>query len=81
MEVPSNVDMKCAVCAGGMRPVRGDLPFKTTDRSIIVVEDLPFFQCMNCPEHLIEDAVLERVDSILAGARGDSEIEVVGFAS
>jgi YgiT-type zinc finger domain-containing protein len=64
-----------------MQALRSDLPFKIADHSIIVVRDLPVLQCVNCPEYLLEDAVMERVDAILARADSEAEVEVVGFAA
>jgi YgiT-type zinc finger domain-containing protein len=73
--------MKCSVCGSEMQALRSDLPFKIADHSIIVVKDLPVLQCVNCPEYLLEDAVTERVDAILARANSEAEVEVVGFAA
>jgi YgiT-type zinc finger domain-containing protein len=73
--------MKCTDCGSEMRQLRSDLPFKTADHSIIVVKDLPVLQCVNCPQYLLEDAVMDRVDAILARASGEAELEVVGFAA
>jgi YgiT-type zinc finger domain-containing protein len=64
-----------------MQALVSDLPFKIADHSIIVVKDLPVLQCVNCPEYLLEDAVMERVDAILARAHSEAEVEVVGFAA
>jgi YgiT-type zinc finger domain-containing protein len=64
-----------------MQQLRSDLPFKIADHSIIVVKDLPVLQCANCPEYLLEDAVMERVDVILAQAHSNADVEVVGFAA
>jgi YgiT-type zinc finger domain-containing protein len=73
--------MKCSVCGSEMRALRSDLPFKIADHSIIVAKDLPVLQCVNCPEYLLEDAVMKRVDAILARANSEAEVEVVGFAA
>jgi len=37
--------------------------------------------CGNCPEYLIEDSVLGRVDQILAKAETGSELEIIRYAS
>jgi hypothetical protein len=38
-------------------------------------------QCVNCPEYLIEDIVLDRIDQILAVTGGLAELEVVRYAA
>jgi hypothetical protein len=64
-----------------MTRVVSDLPFKTTDRTIIILKSLPVLQCGNCPEYLIEDQVLDRVDAILATVDGGAELEVIRYAA
>lgn len=73
--------MKCTVCGAKMTRVVSDLPFKTTDHTIVVVKDLPVLQCHNCTEYLIEDAVLSRVDEILANVGAEAELEVIRYAA
>jgi hypothetical protein len=38
-------------------------------------------QCANCTEYLIEDAVMRRVDQILASVSGEAELEVIRYAA
>ena len=64
-----------------MKRVVNDLPFKTTDNSIVVLKSLPVLQCENCTEYFIEDAVLSRVDEILAGISGAAELEAIRYAA
>ncbi len=73
--------MKCTVCGAMMNSIVSDLPFKTTDNSIVILKSLPVLQCGNCTEYLIEDAVLSRVDEILAGISGAAELEVIRYAA
>ena len=73
--------MKCTVCGAKMNPVVSDLPFKTTADSIVTLKNLPVFQCENCTEYLIEDAVMSRVDEIIAGISGAAELEVIRYAA
>lgn len=58
--------MKCTVCGADLHAVRTDLPFKVRATGIVILKSLPVLQCGNCPEYLIEDAVLTRVDETLA---------------
>ena len=73
--------MKCAVCGAEMRPRKSDLPFKTAEQTIVILKDLPVLQCENCTQYLLEDAVLARVDEILASARGAAELEIIRYAA
>jgi len=73
--------MKCTVCGAELKPTRTDLPFKVWETGIVIVKDVPVLQCVNCPEYLIDDAVLGRVDGILAHVELATELEVVRYAA
>ena len=73
--------MKCTVCGAQMTRVISDLPFKTTDHTIVILKSLPLLQCGNCTEYLIEDEVMSRVDEILATVDGSAELEVIRYAA
>ncbi len=73
--------MKCTVCGGVLMTATTDLPFKVSDVSIVIVKGLPVVQCARCPEYLIEDEVLRRVDEILARVEGETELEIVRYAA
>lgn len=73
--------MKCTACGAELRTTRTDLPFKVGDTRIVIVKNLPVVQCGNCPQYLIEDAVLGRLDQILAGVDGSAELEVIHYAA
>ena len=73
--------MKCTVCGAKMNSVISDLLFKTTESSIVILKSLPVLQCENCPEYLIEDAVLSRIDEILVGISGEAELEAIRYAA
>jgi YgiT-type zinc finger domain-containing protein len=73
--------MRCTVCGAAMRAGRSDLPFKTTEQTIVILKGLPMLQCENCAQYLIEDAVLARVDEILAAVDGAAELEVIRYAA
>jgi len=64
-----------------MSRVLSDLPFKTTDHTIVILKSLPVLQCGNCSEYLIEDGVLGRIDEILATVGGAAELEVIRYAA
>jgi len=73
--------MKCAVCGAKMRATCTDLPFKTTEQTIVILKGLPLLQCENCAQYLIEDAVLGRVDEILSTIDGAAELEIIRYAA
>jgi YgiT-type zinc finger domain-containing protein len=73
--------MKCAVCGGELKTATTDLPFKVNDTTIVIVKGLPVVQCGRCPEYLIEDEVLRRVDEIFARVEGGTELEIVRYAA
>ncbi|MDO8477758.1 MAG: YgiT-type zinc finger protein [Candidatus Rokubacteria bacterium] len=73
--------MKCTVCGAELKAKSTDLPFKVRDTGIVIVKSLPVLQCGNCPEYLIEDTVLGRVDQILAKVETGSELEIIRYAA
>lgn len=73
--------MKCSVCGAKMRSAKSDLPFKTTVRTIVILKSLPVLQCENCAQFLIEDAVLDRVDKLLATVDESAELEIIRYAA
>ncbi len=73
--------MKCAVCGAQMRSARSDLPFKTTEQTIVILKSLPVLPCENCAQYLMEDAVLSRMDKILATVDGAAELEIIQYAA
>lgn len=73
--------MTCTSCGSQLLPIVGDLPFKTSGNTIVIVRALPFLQCQNCSEYLIDDDVLRRVDEILTRVAGTTELEVIRYAA
>ena len=73
--------MKCTVCGAELKATRTDLPFKVGETGIVILKNLPVVQCGNCPEYLIEDGVLSRVDHILARVDSGAELEIIRYAA
>jgi len=73
--------MKCTVCGAELKPARTDLPFKVRETGIVIVKHVPILQCANCPQYLMEDVVIGRVDEILAQVDGGAELEIIGYAA
>lgn len=73
--------MRCTVCGSELTPTHTDLPLKVHETSILIVKGLPVLQCTNCPEYLIEDDVLRRVDQLLSGVAAETEVEIIRYAA
>ena len=73
--------MKCTVCDARMQPVITDLPFKLSEERIVILKQLPVFQCEACREYLIEDAVMARIDTMLEGTDSMAELKVLRYAA
>ena len=73
--------MRGTMCGAELRTATTDLPFKVGDTAIVILKSLPVLQCVKCPEYLIEDAVLQRVDQILARVDGGTELEIIRYAA
>lgn len=73
--------MKCTVCGGALQATRTDLPFKIRESGIVILKRLPVLQCGSCPEYLLEDTVLARVDQILANLDNATELEIIPYAA
>jgi YgiT-type zinc finger domain-containing protein len=74
-------ELKCRVCGGKLQPTITDLPFKITERTIVIVKQLPVTQCERCSEYSIEDSVFERVEQLLSTANTSAELEIIPFAA
>ena len=73
--------MKCRVCGSTLESTTTDLPFKVTERTIVIVKSLPVAQCRHCSEYLIEDPVFARVEELLAKVDTSVELEIIAFAA
>ena len=73
--------MKCLACGAQLESVVTDMPFKVTNKKIVIVEDLPIHQCSRCREFLLDDFVMERVETILEAVDTTSKLEIVEYAA
>jgi YgiT-type zinc finger domain-containing protein len=73
--------MKCRVCGATQQLTTTDLPFKTGDRSIVILKSLPVFQCEQCSEYSMDDPTFQRVEEILARVDSGAELEIIPFAA
>ena len=81
LPVEKGIEMKCRVCGGVLRVAITDLPFKVSDRTIVILKRLPVLQCESCSEYVIADAVLEKVDALLGNVDGSVELEIIPYAA
>lgn len=58
-----------------------DLPFKVGGRSIIIVKDLPVVECPCCGAYLLDEAVMARVERVLASVDENVELTVLRYAA
>ena len=73
--------MKCHVCGSKMQSVTTNLPFKANESTIVIMKDLPVYQCENCNEYLLEDPVLKHVEKIVQNVDSAAELEIVKYAA
>ena len=73
--------MKCRVCGSTLRTSITDLPFKVSDRTIVILKDLPISQCEACREYVIADAVFAKVETLLSKVDTSVELEIIPFAA
>jgi YgiT-type zinc finger domain-containing protein len=58
-----------------------DLPFKVSERTIVILKGLPVTQCQNCSEYLLEDAVFTKVEDLISGAGTSVALEIIPFVA
>jgi YgiT-type zinc finger domain-containing protein len=73
--------MKCQICGSRMQELITDIPFKANQSTIVIMKDLPVYQCENCSEHLLDDPVLKRVEKIIKNVDSAAELEVIKYAA
>lgn len=73
--------MNCHVCGTEIEKRCTDLPFKKGDNCIVIIKNLPVLQCGNCGEYLIEDDIMEWVESTLNKVSPSAELEIVRYAA
>lgn len=73
--------MKCHVCGGEMHAIVTDLPFKPSQMTIVILKELPVLQCERCSEYLLEDRVMERVETMIGKVDKGAELEIVRYAA
>ena len=52
--------MNCRVCGGNMEPQEIDMPYKLSNRAIVIAKDLPMLQCENYEGSVIEYPIMDK---------------------
>ena len=73
--------MKCHLCGGQLNYSVTDMPFKLDQKRIVILKELPVMECQNCIEFLIEDKVMEHVETIIDKLDNMTELEIVKYAA
>ena len=73
--------MRCRVCGGKLQETKTDLPFKVSERTIVILKQLPVMQCDRCSEYAIEDSVFAKVEELLRKTDTSAELEIIPFAA
>ncbi|CAN2048872.1 YgiT-type zinc finger domain-containing protein [Candidatus Magnetomoraceae bacterium gMMP-13] len=73
--------MICHVCGANMNTIHTNLPFKVSQSTIVIVKDLPVFQCEGCAEYLLDDHIMEYVEHIFDHVDATTELEVLKYAA
>ncbi|MBN1932689.1 MAG: YgiT-type zinc finger protein [Desulfobacterales bacterium] len=73
--------MKCHVCGSNMEPTITSLPFKVNKTTIVIMKELPVYQCEGCSEYLIDDTVLEYIEKIIQNVDSAAELEIIKYAA
>jgi YgiT-type zinc finger domain-containing protein len=64
-----------------MEPTQTDLPFKLNNRRILVVKDMPVFQCNSCGEFMLSEQVMETLDRLIEATDENTELEIRRYAA
>jgi YgiT-type zinc finger domain-containing protein len=73
--------MICHICGGELEAVITNLPFKVDGDRIVIIKGLPVLQCANCGEYVIDDPVMEKVDTILSTVDTAVELEILSYVA
>ena len=73
--------MRCHVCGAELKRVVTDMPFKTGLSRIVIIKQMPVFQCQHCGEYVLADDVMGRIEVMLAQADRKAELEILEYAA
>jgi YgiT-type zinc finger domain-containing protein len=73
--------MICTTCGGDLQERVTDLPFKLGDRTIVIIKEVPVFQCPDCHAYLLDDPVMAHVERLLDSANQSIELAILRYAA
>ena len=71
----------CRICGSNLRLVKIDLPFEVSEKTTVIVKELPVVQCESCSVYLSEDLVFSRVEKLLSAMGRATELGIIRFAA
>ncbi|RLC20579.1 MAG: YgiT-type zinc finger domain-containing protein [Deltaproteobacteria bacterium] len=57
------------------------LPLKINDLPLVILKDLPAYQCESCREYMLDDSVLTHVEKIFDRINAETELEIVKYTT
>ncbi len=63
--------MLCPLCKGTMEKGAANLPYRLSDKQLVVLVDVPALVCEQCGDEYIEIAVVRKVEKILEKVQAD----------
>jgi len=69
--------MICENCGDKLEKMITNLPYKVNYDSIVIIKGIPVLQCRNCREYVIEDEVMQNVDSIFNRIDKTAELDKI----
>ncbi len=63
--------MLCPLCKGNMEKSVANLPYRLSERNLVVLVNVPALVCEQCGDEYIEIDVVRNVEKVLERVRGD----------
>lgn len=63
--------MLCPLCKGNMEKGAANLPYRLSDKQLVVLIDVPALVCEQCGDEYIEIAVVRKTEKILEKVQAD----------
>lgn len=63
--------MLCPLCKGNMEKGAANLPYRLSDKQLVVLTDVPALVCEQCGDEYIEIAVVRKTEQMLEKVRAD----------
>lgn len=63
--------MLCPLCKGHMEKSVANLPYRLSEKKLVVLVDVPALVCEQCGDEYIEIDVVRNVEKVLERVRGD----------